>query len=194
MDIRRARKLTPRAPALGRGFGHPALPVDVVSADVVRSRVAAIISPSGSGLHEEGGLLVREVNDELSHVLAVLEIEDALYTLQWGVRLSYLPPADGPFALYDTVFDYVLTCSRDFAGARRYMISGRHGLTGVDHDTERVWHRLRPIVRAWWASCETSRDVAERADRQAARLWIGPRHTPDPARVAETARAHFERD
>ena len=46
-----------------------------------------------------------------------------------------------------------------------------------------LWKALQPSIVAWFASAQSCEGIAEKANQQAKRKWIGPRHGPDPLLV-----------
>jgi hypothetical protein len=85
--------------------------------------------------------------------------------------------------LFEEPFEYFHLHEVHWREGEKYLAHGLYGEAFLRVGLVNMWNTLQQSILTWFASAQSYEGVAEKANQQAARKWIGPRHWPDPLLV-----------
>jgi len=140
-------------------------------------------------------VLAKQVSDEIIHLIKLTAYKGAIYGLQWGVSLTYVPhrwenELRWHRSFKSAVFD--LSDELNDMPEHRHLVellqvdcfpSALHGPKLFEKNLKREWEEVRPILTGWLDRANHLQGVLLRAEEQMQRAWPGPHHWPPPSLV-----------
>lgn len=165
-----------------------------IPADEVYRVFEKIVVLSGFQLIRKG-MLARQVSEEIIHLINLAAYKGAIYGIQWGVSLNYVPHRwENELRWHRSIKSSVFDLSDEFNHMpdKRHLVeslpfdsfpSRSHGLEIFEKNLKREWEEVRPVLRAWLDQASSLQGVLSRAEEQMKRAWPGPHHWPPPSLV-----------
>jgi hypothetical protein len=168
----------------------------VVSTSTALQLFEEIAQPARLGFTRiRKNLFGRQVSTDIVHLLKFQALKGGALSLWWGVSLSYVPHKwqtkmewhrtfkSSRFDLLEEPFEYFHLYEVHWREEEKYLAHGLYGEALLRKGLVNMWNTLQQSILTWFASVQSYEGVAEKANQQAARKWIGPRHWPDPLLV-----------
>src|SRR5215813_1028850 len=167
---------------------------NVVPAEEIYRIFKRIIIAPGFQLISKG-MLAKQVNDEIIHLIKLTAYKGAIYGLQWGVSLTYVPQRwENELRWHRSFTSAVFDLSDELNDMpeHRHLVeflqfdcfpSALHGPKLFEKNLKRDWEEVRPILTGWLDRANHLQGVLLRAEEQMQRAWPGPHHWPPPSLV-----------
>lgn len=173
---------------LNRKYG-----IQFVSAETIYRVFEEIVQPTQLGfLPIRKGVYAQIVNNDITHLLKLVALKGTLYTLKWGLSLSYVPHEWRKGLRWHKSFkssQFDLFClanegvyhGADWRELISYLIQTSNGEEYLRLTTKTMWGALRQEVINWFSSTQTLQSVLQKADEQ---VKSKPNyHSPEPLLV-----------
>ena len=168
-------------------FGYGQVP-----ASEVWAAFEQVVVPSCSGfLQAKRGLLARQINSDMFHLVSFGAGKGGIYGFRWGVSLAYVPHEWEEackyhrtlkavrFDLFEDPWEFLIEDLHSAEGWQ-YMADTLHGPTCFREDLARAWANLSPVITTWFSTVPDLPGVVSCANRHLRHNWRGFRHHPDP--------------
>ena len=186
---------------LAERYGHRLVPPSTVRAcfDEVARPARLGFSPIRRGLYG------RFAGDEIVQLLKIQPLKGLGYTVWWGVSLAWMPHdwASGMhwhktlnaarLDLYETPHDLFAPSSAGWRAEINWVAEAGYGESHCRETMERMWANLETVLMTWFLATSSLEGVLKKARAQVARVWVGPRHQPDPRLVVAFTLARMGR-
>lgn len=165
-------------------YGYGAVP-----AGDVYAAFEEISSPALGGFSAiKPGILARQVNGDIVHILGLQARKGWAYTVGWGVSLPYLPQVrKGRLKWHRTLksvrFDLWEDPCEYFTAPGNYIAQNGHGARYLRETMAEMWSAVKDPIQSWFDATGDLTGVLGRAEEQQNRKWNGPHHVPDPQLV-----------
>lgn len=162
----------------------------------VYPEVAKIIAPDKLGLVAiTDSLWGQVVDDDIVHLLKVLQMKGASYMLKWGASLSFAPKVSNTsisfhrtlksaqFDLWCVPLDYHPNLGKNWLEGEKCMIHDGFGRDFLRQSIKGMWDKLDKRITGWYEATRSLtgvlRETREQIEHES--KWLP--HSPDPALV-----------
>jgi hypothetical protein len=191
MDLRQISERLQYFQGIAARHGYRAVP-----ASKVYELFEATAQPAALGFSSiKTALYGRAVNDDIVHLLRLLALKGASYSICWGVSLSYLPHRwstglrwhrsfqASRFDLFETPHDYFPAVMADWREGEKYIAHTQYGESYLQENLQVMWEQIGDEILGWFSATQSLAGVLEKAREQVERKRTGPQHQPNPLMV-----------